>query len=142
MTLKDDVSSLTHLGQTGTKYPERVEPGLIETFPNRFPGREYQITFETEEFTSLCPMTGQPDFGTVTITYVPGERCIESKSLKLYLFSYRGEPSFMETLTNRILDDLVEACKPRRMMVTGNFRPRGGIGIVVEAVYEAGYEAD
>lgn len=138
MSMKDDVSSLTHLGQAGTKYPERVDPGLIETFPNRFPGREYQITFETEEFTSLCPMTGQPDFGTIAITYVPGERCIESKSLKLYLFSYRGEPSFMETLTNRIMDDLVAACKPRRMMVTGDFRPRGGIAIVVESSYEAG----
>lgn len=142
MTLKDDVSSLTHLGKAGTKYPERADASLIETFPNRFPGREYTVTFESEEFTSLCPMTGQPDFGTITVSYVPGERCIESKSFKLYLFSYRSEPSFMETLTNRVLDDLVAACKPRRMLVTGNFRPRGGIAIVVEASYEAGYEAD
>jgi len=136
MTLQDDTSSLTHLGHVETSYPDRVDPSLLETFPNRFPEREYQVTFETEEFTSLCPMTGQPDFGTITITYVPGERCVESKSLKLYLFSYRSEPSFMETLTNRILDDLVAALKPRRMLVTGNFRPRGGIGIVVEAGYE------
>jgi len=136
MTLKDDTSSLTHLGHVETSYPDRVNPGLLESFPNRFPEREYQVTFETEEFTSLCPMTGQPDFGTITITYVPGERCVESKSLKLYLFSYRSEPSFMETLTNRILDDLVAALKPRRMLVTGNFRPRGGVGIVVEAGYE------
>ena len=142
MAQKDDVSSLTHLGRAEKTYPERVDPGLIETFPNRFPGREYQVGFETEEFTSLCPMTGQPDFGTITITYVPGERCIESKSLKLYLFSFRSEPSFMETLTNRILDDLVAACKPRRMMVTGNFRPRGGIAIVVETAYEAQVEED
>jgi 7-cyano-7-deazaguanine reductase len=140
MNVKDDVSSLTHLGHAGTKYPERVDPSLIETFPNRFAGREYQVTFETEEFTSLCPMTAQPDFGTITITYVPGQRCIESKSLKLYLFSYRSEPSFMETLTNRILDDLVAAVQPRRMLVTGNFRPRGGIAIVVEATYEANFQ--
>ncbi|WP_243440138.1 preQ(1) synthase [Fundidesulfovibrio soli] len=133
MNIKDDVSKLTHLGQAGTTYPERVSPELIETFPNRFPERDYTVTFESEEFTSLCPMTGQPDFGTITVSYVPGELCIESKSLKLYLFSYRSEPSFMETLTNRILDDLAGACKPRKMTVTGNFRPRGGIGIVVQA---------
>ncbi len=135
MAVKDDVSSLTHLGKTGTAYPERVSPDLIETFPNRFQDREYVVRFESEEFTSLCPMTGQPDFGAITVEYVPGERCIESKSLKLYLFSYRSEPSFMETLTNRILDDLAGACKPRRMTVIGDFRPRGGIGIVVQADY-------
>jgi len=141
-TVKDDVTSLTHLGRSGTTYPDRVDSGLLETFANRFPGREYQVTFETEEFTSLCPMTGQPDFGRITITYVPGGQCIESKSLKLYLYSYRSEPSFMETLTNRILDDLVQACKPRRMVVTGDFRPRGGIAIVVEASFEAEYEPE
>jgi len=137
MPQKDDTSSLTHLGRAGTRYPERADHTLLETFPNRFPGRDYQITFETCEFTSLCPMTGQPDFGSITIRYTPNDRCIESKSLKLYLFSYRSEPSFMETLTNRILDDLVSACAPRRMTVTGNFRPRGGIGIVVTASYDA-----
>jgi len=136
MTPKDDTSSLTHLGRAGTRYPDRVDPALLETFPNRFPGREYEITFETQEFTSLCPMTGQPDFGSLAIRYVPNDRCIESKSLKLYLFSYRSEPSFMETLTNRILDDLAAVCAPRRMSVTGTFRPRGGIGIVVEARYD------
>lgn len=134
----DDTSALTHLGATGTTYPDRVDPSLLESFPNRFPGRDYTVTFESEEFTSLCPMTGQPDFGAIRIRYVPGERCIESKSLKLYLFSYRSEPSFMETLTNRILEDLVAACKPRRMTVVGDFRPRGGIRIVVEAGYSEG----
>jgi 7-cyano-7-deazaguanine reductase len=123
-----------------TEYPDHADSGLLETFPNRFPGRDYQITFETEEFTSLCPKTGQPDFGSITITYVPGQSCIESKSLKLYLFSFRGEACFMETLTNTILDDLVAAVQPRRMMVTGNFRPRGGIAIVVEATYEANFQ--
>lgn len=133
MSLADDTSGLTHLGRTETLYPERVDPGLLETFPNRFPDRPYTVTFETAEFTSLCPMTGQPDFGTILVRYVPGERCIESKSLKLYLFSYRGEPSFMETLTNRILEDLAAACRPREMTVTGVFAKRGGITITVEA---------
>ncbi len=133
ITPKDDVSTLTLLGKTGTSFPERVDAALLETFPNRFPDRPYTVTFATEEFTSLCPMTGQPDFGTITIRYVPGPHCIESKSLKLYLFSYRSEPSFMETLTNRILDDLVAACQPKNMLVIGDFKPRGGIGIVVEA---------
>ena len=134
---KDDTSALTHLGRAGTQYPDRVDPSLLETFPNRFPDREYTVSFETDEYTSLCPMTGQPDFGSISISYVPGERCIESKSLKLYLFSYRSEPSFMETLTNRILDDLVAACNPKSMTVSGYFKPRGGISIVVEASHTA-----
>lgn len=132
----DDVSNLKALGTTGTEYPQRVEPGLLETFPNRFPDREYEVVMETREFTSLCPKTGQPDFGSISIRYVPDSLCIESKSLKLYLFSFRSEPSFMETLTNRILDDCVAACKPRKMHVTGNFASRGGISIRVEVHYE------
>lgn len=135
--MKDDTSALTHLGRAGTQYSQQVDPALLETFPNRFPGRDYTVSFETDEYTSLCPMTGQPDFGSISISYVPGERCIESKSLKLYLFSYRSEPSFMETLTNRILDDLVAACAPKSMTVTGYFKPRGGISIVVEASHTA-----
>lgn len=129
----DDVSGLKQLGQTGADYPQRVTPGLIEVFPNKFPDREYVVRFETQEFTSLCPKTGQPDFGRILISYAPRKNCVESKSLKLYLFSYRSEPSFMETLTNRILDDLFTACQPRWMTVRGEFTPRGGIGITVEA---------
>lgn len=132
---KDDVSGLKTLGQGSTQYPSQADAGLLETFPNTFPGRDYLVTLETQEFTSLCPKTGQPDFGAVTIRYVPDKRCIESKSLKLYLFSFRNEPAFMETLTNRILDDLVAACSPRRMTVTGDFAARGGITIRVEAEY-------
>ncbi|EHJ49478.1 7-cyano-7-deazaguanine reductase [Solidesulfovibrio carbinoliphilus subsp. oakridgensis] len=132
---KDDVSTLTTLGQGATAYPRTVTPGLLETFPNAFPGRRYTVTFASEEFTSLCPKTGQPDFGMITIRYVPDERCIESKSLKLYLFSYRDEGTFMETLTNRILDDLVAACQPLEMEVTGDFAARGGITISVTAGY-------
>jgi len=132
---KDDVSTLKSLGQGATHYPRTVSPGLLETFPNAFPGRRYTVTFASEEFTSLCPKTGQPDFGTITIRYVPGARCIESKSLKLYLFSYRDEGTFMETLTNRILDDLTAACDPLEMDVTGDFAARGGITITVTATY-------
>lgn len=135
---KDDVSTLTSLGQGATQYPHTVSPGLLETFPNAFPGRRYTVTFASEEFTSLCPKTGQPDFGTITIRYVPGDRCIESKSLKLYLFSYRDEGTFMETLTNRILDDLTAACDPLEMEVTGDFAARGGITITVTAQYKRG----
>lgn len=133
---KDDVSTLKTLGQGATVYPHTVSPELIETFPNAFPGRPYTVTFSSDEFTSLCPKTGQPDFGTISIRYVPDTLCIESKSLKLYLFSYRDEGTFMETLTNRILDDLVEAASPLEMEVTGDFAARGGITISVTATYQ------
>lgn len=135
--VRDDVSGLKTLGQGATAYPQRADAALLETFPNTFPDRPYQVTLATEEFTSLCPKTGQPDFGTISIRYVPDRLCIESKSLKLYLFSFRSEPSFMETLTNRILDDLVQACAPREMTVIGDFRARGGVTIRVEARHPA-----
>ena len=134
-TPKDDVTGLKTLGQGATAYPHTVSPQLLETFPNAFPGRRYTVTFRSEEFTSLCPKTGQPDFGTITIRYVPDRLCIESKSLKLYLFSYRDEGTFMETLTHRILDDLTAACQPLEMEVTGAFAARGGITIDVTATY-------
>ena len=105
----------------------------LEWFPNPRPGREYEIRFETPEFTCLCPKTGQPDFATLRIRYVPGERCVELKSLKLYLWSFRGEGHFHEDVTNRILDDLVELLAPLCMTVEGDFQVRGGIHTVVEA---------
>ncbi len=104
----------------------------LETFPNPNPGRDYEIRFECPEFTCLCPKTGQPDFATIRIRYTPDERCVELKSLKLYLWSYRDEGAFHEAVTNRILDDLVAACAPRRMTVVGDFWVRGGIATVVE----------
>jgi 7-cyano-7-deazaguanine reductase len=107
----------------------------IETFPNPRPGREYEIAISAPEFTSVCPITGQPDFGEIRITYVPDERCIELKSLKLYIFDYRQRGIFYEAATNQILDDLVAACRPRRMTVVGDFTPRGGIGTIVTATY-------
>jgi len=110
----------------------------LETFPNPSPGRDYEIRFECPEFTCLCPKTGQPDFATIRIRYVPDERCVELKSLKLYLWSYRDEGAFHEAVTNRILDDLVAALAPRRMTVEGDFWVRGGIHTVVEARHGPG----
>jgi 7-cyano-7-deazaguanine reductase len=108
---------------------------LLETFPNPEPGREYEILFTCPEFTCVCPRTGQPDFATIRITYVPDKTCVELKSLKLYLWSYRDEGQFHEAVTNRILDDLVAATRPRRMEVEGDFNVRGGIHTVVKARY-------
>jgi 7-cyano-7-deazaguanine reductase len=105
----------------------------LETFPNPSPGRDYEIRFECPEFTCVCPMTGQPDFAVIRITYVPDRLCVELKSLKLYLWSFRDEGAFHEAVTNRILDDLVEALRPRRAEVVGDFFVRGGIHTVVTA---------
>jgi len=112
--------------------PERK----LEAFPNRNPGRRYTVTLVCPEFTCVCPMTGQPDFGTITIHYVPDLRILESKSLKLYLWSYREEGTFHEHVTNRILDDVVRALDPWFCKVTGAFHARGGISITVEAVFD------
>lgn len=108
----------------------------LETFPNQHPGRRYTVTLECPEFTCVCPMTGQPDFATIVIHYIPDRRILESKSLKLYLWSYRQEGAFHEHVTNQILDDLVEALDPLYCRVTGAFSVRGGISITVEAEYE------
>jgi len=104
----------------------------LETFPNPNPEREYEIRFECPEFTCLCPVTGQPDFATIRIRYTPAELCVELKSLKLYLWSFRQEGHFHEAVTNRLLDDLVALLAPRRMTVVGDFMVRGGIHTVVE----------
>ncbi|WP_406693441.1 preQ(1) synthase [Singulisphaera sp. Ch08] len=109
----------------------------LESFPNQFPDREYEIEITCPEFTAVCPKTGQPDFGTIIITYVPAATCIELKSLKLYLFSFRDRGIFYEHSINTMLDDLVGACQPRRMRVVGNFTPRGGISSRITAHYEA-----
>jgi len=109
----------------------------IETFPNPRPGRDYEIAIDIPEFTSLCPKTGLPDFGEIRITYVPGDRCIELKSLKYYFIDFRNRGIFYEDVTNQILDDLVAVCEPRRMTVVGDFTPRGGIKTVITASHEA-----
>lgn len=108
----------------------------LETFPNRHPGRDYSIVHTCPEFTALCPKTGQPDFATIVISYVPDALCVELKSLKLYLQAYRNRGIFYEHVTNVILDDLVAAVKPRSMTVEGRFAVRGGISSLVRASYE------
>jgi 7-cyano-7-deazaguanine reductase len=109
----------------------------IETFPNPNPERDYEIAITCQEFTSVCPKTGLPDFGEIRIVYVPDDRCIELKALKYYLIGFRNQGIFYEQVTNQILDDLVAVCQPRRMAITGDFTPRGGIGTVVTVNYDA-----
>ena len=110
----------------------------LDIFSNPYPGRDYTIEMECPEFTAVCPKTGQPDFGTIRIRYVPDEKCIELKSLKLYLWSFRDQGIFHEAVTNSILEDLVAACAPRRMTVVGDFNVRGGISTVVTVDYAKG----
>ena len=110
---------------------------LLETFENEFPNRDYTIIHTAPEFTSLCPKTGQPDFATIDIDYIADELCIELKSLKLYLNSYRSDGVFFESVTNKILEDLVKVCSPRYMLVTAEFNVRGGISSIIEAEYES-----
>jgi 7-cyano-7-deazaguanine reductase len=114
--------------------------GTIDTFPNPRPGRDYEIEFVAPEFTSMCPMTGLPDFGTLTITYVPGERCIELRSFKYYLQKFRNRGIFYEDVVNVILDDIVAAIGPREAIVTGEFNARGGITARVTAGYDGAGE--
>jgi len=126
---------LTLLGKSRTAIPDSPDKARLEAFDNQHPDRDYWVTFDCPEFTSLCPITGQPDFGHMVIRYIPNRLCLESKSLKLYLFSYRNHGTFHEVAVNRVLDDIVRAIRPRRAVVQGTFRPRGGIAITVEASY-------
>lgn len=127
--------STAGLSQLGTKVAIAASPdeSKLESFPNPYPGKSYRVTFDCPEFTSMCPVTGQPDFARIKIQYVPKKACIESKSLKLYLGSFRSQGQFAETIVNRILDDVVAAIKPHYIVVKGDFSPRGGIGIEVVA---------
>lgn len=109
---------------------------LLETFENKYPNRNYTVTHIAPEFTSLCPKTGQPDFATIKLEYVPDKLCVELKSYKFYLHSYRNEGIFFESVTNKILDDLVEVTQPRWMKITAEFNTRGGISSVIEAEYK------
>ena len=137
MKRQDDAASLKHLGSNKTDYKyDTPSVDILESFMNQFPDRDYIITLGFDEFTSLCPKTGQPDFGKITIEYIPDTLCIESKSLKLYLFSFRQTGTFMETIVNNILSDCVEACSPRKMVVIGEFAARGGIKNIVTAEFE------
>lgn len=129
-TTEQDLAGLTQLGRD-------AQPSKrLETFPNHNPDRGYTVTLETDEFTCVCPATGQPDFATITIKYIPAQRVVESKSLKLYLWSYRTEGVFHEHVVNTILDDLVAALDPHWIEVTGAFKVRGGIAITVVAHHD------
>ncbi|HEX8705649.1 MAG TPA: preQ(1) synthase [Myxococcaceae bacterium] len=108
----------------------------LQTFPNPASDRDYEIAFDVPEFTCLCPLTGQPDFARFTIRYVPDELCVELKSLKLYMWSYRNEGAFHEKVTNTIADDIIKAIKPRKLTVVGDFFVRGGIGTIVTVTHE------
>lgn len=130
----DKTDQLRHLGSQRTDYKyEEPGPEILDTFPNKYPGRNYEVNFNFAEFTSLCPKTGQPDFATIEIRYIPKDLCIETKSLKLYFFAFRNYGSFMETITNKILEDLVSVCQPKWMQVIGKFNSRGGVALNVVA---------
>lgn len=136
-TRSQDQTQNLHILGTGRlpAFEDGPGVGLLESFPNCYPQRPYVISISFPEFTSLCPVTGQPDFGHIIVRYVPDKKCIESKSLKLYLYSFRNTNTFHEESVNTILDAVVKTCSPRRAEVIGRFRPRGGIAINVKATY-------
>jgi 7-cyano-7-deazaguanine reductase len=131
MARKSNKPELKLLGRSDVAFPKSPSKSTLETFPNRNPDRHYEVLFECPEFTSLCPVTGQADFAKITIRYIPGNQCIESKSLKFYLASFRSTPSFGEDVANRILSDFVAVVKPRFVEVLAEFSPRGGISLNV-----------
>ena len=126
---------LTKLGSNGTKYPQDYAPEMLETFVNKHQENDYWVKFNCPEFTTLCPITGQPDFATLYISYVPDVKMVESKSLKLYLFSFRNHGDFHEDVVNIIMKDLIKLLEPRYIEVWGKFLPRGGISIDPYANY-------
>ena len=126
------LSNLTLLKKGELKYPDSPDKAELQTFENLNNKRNFWITFETPEFTSLCPLTGQPDFAFITIKYIPNEKIVESKSLKLYIFSFRQIGTFYEEIVNRIYDDLYNKLEPRKLTVEAKFTPRGGITSIVK----------
>jgi 7-cyano-7-deazaguanine reductase len=133
-TTANAAAEMYGLSKLGARTPLRFDSpdaAILEAFPNRNPERDYVVVFEYPEFTGLCPVTGQPDYGAVRVTYVPDKCCVESKSFKLYMVAFRNSAAFMEELTNRIADDLVSLLAPRRMTVEGRFNARGGTSISV-----------
>jgi 7-cyano-7-deazaguanine reductase len=126
---EEELEGVTLLGNQGTRYVFEYSPSLLEVFENKHPDRDYFVKFNCPEFTSLCPKTGQPDFATIYISYIPDRKMVESKSLKLYLFSFRNHGDFHEDCVNIIMNDLIAAMEPRYIEVWGKFTPRGGISI-------------
>lgn len=129
MRTKNELEGVTLLGKQGTEYGYDYNPKVLETFENKHKGEDYVVTFNCPEFTSLCPKTGQPDFAKIVINYIPRDRMVESKSLKLYLFSFRNHGDFHEDCVNIIMKDLKELMNPKYIEVIGIFMPRGGISI-------------
>ena len=132
---KDETQGISLLKETLTKYPLDYTPDVLETFVNKHQENDYFVKFNCPEFTSLCPITGQPDFASITISYIPGERMVESKSLKLYLFGFRNHGDFHEDCVNIIMKDLIKLMDPKYIEVWGKFTPRGGISIDPYANY-------
>ncbi|MTK69304.1 preQ(1) synthase [Turicibacter sanguinis] len=126
---QEELSEITLLGKQGTTYTYSYDPEILEVFNNKHPKNDYFVKFNCPEFTSLCPITGQPDFATIYISYIPGEKMVESKSLKLYLFSFRNHGDFHEDCMNIIMEDLIKLMDPKYIEVWGKFTPRGGISI-------------
>ena len=129
MRQNEEMEGLSLLGNKNTQYPTDYDPAILETFTNKHQDHDYFVKFNCPEFTSLCPMTGQPDFATITISYVPDRLMVESKSLKLYLFSFRNHGDFHEDCVNIIMKDLIGLMDPKYIEVWGKFTPRGGISI-------------
>lgn len=127
---EEQLDGLTLLGNRKTVYSDQYAPDVLETFKNKHPERDYWVRFVAPEFTSLCPVTGQPDFATIYIDYIPNEDMVESKSLKLYLFSFRSHGAFHEDCVNMIMDDLISLMDPKYIEVRGDFTARGGISIL------------
>lgn len=125
----EELQGVSSLGSGNTRYTQDYDPNLLETFVNKHPDRDYFVKFNCPEFTSLCPKTGQPDYAVIYISYVPDKRMVESKSLKLYLFSFRNHGDFHEDCINIIMDDLIALMDPKYIEVWGKFLPRGGISI-------------
>ncbi len=140
---EEQLNGVTLLGNQGVEYKYKYTPEILQTFVNKHPGNDYIVSFNCPEFTSLCPKTGQPDFAEIVINYIPDEKMVESKSLKLYLFSFRNQGDFHEDCVNIIMKDLVELMEPKYLEVKGIFTPRGGISIYPFANYAkpgSGYE--
>ena len=142
MRTDKELEGVTLLGNQGTAYRDTYTPEVLETFENKHPDNEYVVTFDCPEFTTLCPKTGQPDFGHIYISYIPRQRMVESKSLKLYLFSFRNHGDFHEDCVNIIMKDLRALMNPRYIEVRGEFMPRGGISIHPFANYGDEEHAD
>lgn len=132
---KERIKGLKLLSKKKIKFASSPEKAVLEVFENAYPQRDYWIEFNCPEFTSICPVTGQPDFGKIVIQYIPDKKCIESKSLKFFMFSFRNYGSFAEDIVNKILEKIVKTAKPKKAKVIGEFTPRGGIEIKVEAEY-------